>query len=76
MAVKPETTVWNGASTFVRVKPLDMFKETSGYFPVMLVEMTVEPETIVQDGISIRQRDTTGYLRKDAGKFQRQNWVS
>lgn len=53
-----------------------MFKETSGYFPVMLVEMTVEPETIVQDGISIRQRDTTGYLRKDAGKFQRQNGVS
>ena len=34
-AAKPATTVWDFVSTFVSMKPLDIFKETSGQFPAV-----------------------------------------
>ena len=36
-AAKPETTVWDDASTFVSVKPRDIFGEMSGRFPAVCV---------------------------------------
>ena len=36
-SAKPVTTVWARVSTFLNVKPLDVFKETSGQFPTVFV---------------------------------------
>lgn len=65
-AARKETTVQDGISTFVRVKPLDVFHEilrhfpavcsnTMGYFDETLVQSknitAAKPETTVQEGI-------------------------